>query len=177
MGICGNLVYKYTYCNPTLYSSIDIVSGIPAIVTTLHAKCPKVEIVFCQTGTCCVHSRQTKMLQPTPPILLSQGSPSVLSPGYKSPPLQSYVSTSCPLPAPIHFQLMDSQEWQRVGFGPGFCILGSEPRARTCDPDLARLLIRFFSWGLDPSCRARLTAWAQIQPNQKKKKLKPIKIF
>ena len=33
-------------------------------------------------------------------------------------------------------------EWQRADF----CILGPDPRAKTRDPDLARLLIDFFFW-------------------------------
>ena len=75
----------------------------------------------------------------------------------------------------IHF----IQEWERVGFGPGFSIPGSNPRVLVHGPDLARLLNGFFSQGLDLPRRAHGPVqanqiWAQsaAQPKKKRKKEK-----
>ena len=40
---------------------------------------------------------------------------------------------------------------KRVGFGPGFFIPRPDPRAKTCDPDPARLLSGVFFRGPDPA--------------------------
>ena len=42
------------------------------------------------------------------------------------------------------------QEWQRVGFGPGFSISGPDPRVLNRGPNPIRLLNGFFSRGPDP---------------------------
>ena len=44
-----------------------------------------------------------------------------------------------------------AQGWQRVGFGPGFCIPGADPRAKTRNPDPVRILIGFFFPGPRPA--------------------------
>ena len=65
------------------------------------------------------------------------------------------------------------QEWQRIGFGLGFSILGPNPWVLACGPNPARLQTGFFSQGLNsppqaPSSPARFGP--NPQPNQKKKK-------
>ena len=47
-------------------------------------------------------------------------------------------------------KLIPNQEWQRVGFGPGFFIFGPDPRVKISGLDPAHLLCGFFSRGSDP---------------------------
>ena len=58
------------------------------------------------------------------------------------------------------------QEWQRVGFGPGFSIPGLDPRVLAYGPNPARLLTGFFSRGPVKPCQI----WAKSAAQPKKKK-------
>ena len=85
---------------------------------------------------------------------------------HKSQPFIQHKSTS-------------TQEWQRVGFGPGFSIPGPDPRGKTHGPDPPRLGYRVFSRGPDPPQQGPtgpagpFRDWAQFvaQPKKKKKKV------
>ena len=65
------------------------------------------------------------------------------------------------------------QEWQRIGFGLGFSILGPNPWVLAYGPNPARLLTGFFSRGPNPPPQAPLSParfGPNPWPNQKKKK-------
>ena len=68
----------------------------------------------------------------------------------------------------------------RDGNGPGFCIPGPDPRAKTRNPDPARILIGFFFQGPDPPRWAPRAPFNLLGPNLAQLKfffLKPIELF
>ena len=70
-------------------------------------------------------------------------------------------------------KLIYNQEWQRVGFGPGFFIFGPDPRVKISGLDLAHLLCGFFSRGSDlppPEPTGPVKGLSPISGPTKKKK-------